>query len=217
MEIIYSDPRIVVCLKPFGVLSTDEPDGMPARLREALGTPCIRTVHRLDRVVGGVMVFARSHEAAKRLSADIAARRFQKEYLAVVHGSCAPEGMFCDRLHRDAATRKTVVTDADDRDAQDAVLRYQTLQTEDGLSLVHIQLETGRTHQIRAQFSAHGFPIVGDRKYGAPPYRPHEIALWSYALTFCHPQTGETMRFECPPPRTEPWTQMQNRNQTEKI
>ena len=147
MDILYQDNRVLVCVKPFGILSTDEDGGVPSLLRAQLRdeTACVRTVHRLDRVVGGVMLLARSREAARRLSSDVRARQVQKEYLAVVHGVPAANGTFCDYLHRDAASRKTLVVEAG-AETQYAVLHYRTLQTAGDLSLVHIRLETGRTH-----------------------------------------------------------------------
>ncbi|MGN0635328.1 MAG: RluA family pseudouridine synthase [Acutalibacteraceae bacterium] len=210
MEILYKDARILVCLKPCGVESTDVPGGVPELLRQTLGEPqgCVRTVHRLDRVVGGVMVLARSRMAAQILSAQIRAHTFQKEYLAVVHGEPG-NGTFCDLLFRNKQERKTYVAAEPGKDVQKAVLHYRTLDTANGLSLVHITLETGRTHQIRAQFSAHGFPLVGDRKYGAEALQAHEIALWSYALEFLHPQSGERVRFAALPPQTPPWNSFQ--------
>lgn len=209
MEILYQDNRILVCLKPHGVLSTDEPGGVPGLLRAQLGDEkaCVRTVHRLDQVVGGVMVLARSREASRILSAQISERQFQKEYLAVVHGK--PEqgrGTFRDLLLRCREEKKTYVVSEPGKDVQEAVLDYETLEYRSGLSLARIQLKTGRTHQIRAQFSAHGCPLYGDRKYGAPAAGEHEIALWSYRLAFQHPQTGENVSFAALPPQKEPWS-----------
>ena len=112
MDILYQDNRIAVCLKPPGVLSTDEPGGMPSLLRAALGTDCVRTVHRLDAAVGGVMVFARSRMAASILSEQIREHRFQKEYLAVVHGMLPAEGRMQDFLLRDRRDGMTRVADA---------------------------------------------------------------------------------------------------------
>lgn len=208
MNILYQDNRLVVCLKPSGVLSTDEPGGLPSLLRQELGDPaaCIRTVHRLDQVVGGVMVLARSREAAKRLSAQVQNRTFRKTYLAVVHGEIPESGTFTDLLRRDRATRRTYLADAPSRETQEAVLHFRRLSCTGGLSLVAIALETGRTHQIRAQFSGHGFPLVGDRKYGASQQEMEGIALWSAALTFSHPQTEAEMTFSAPPPACWPWS-----------
>ena len=158
MELLYTDARIVVCLKPAGVLSTDEPGGMPELLRRALGEPetgCVRTVHRLDRPVGGVMVFARSRMADSLLSRQVQAHTFEKDYLAVLEGVPAQaSGVLEDQLRRDTAARRTCVADAPGPDTRPARLSYRVLGEEDGRALVLIRLETGRTHQIRAQFSS---------------------------------------------------------------
>lgn len=210
MELLYQDKRILVCLKPAGVLSTDEPGGVPELARAALGDPgaCVRTVHRLDRVVGGLMVLARSARAASELSAQIRAGTFGKEYLAVVHGAPAPAaGTFTDLLLRDRAARMTRVTDRLEKGVQEAVLDYETEAAREGLSLVRITLRTGRTHQIRAQFSARGLPLVGDKKYGLGEDCP--IALWSHALSFRHPESDAPMSFTAPPPSLWPWTLFQ--------
>ncbi len=205
MEIVYCDDAIVVCLKPAGVLSTDEPGGVPELLRQQLGTDEIRTVHRLDRVVGGLMLLARTAEAASELSRQIRAGAFDKRYLAVVHGETPERGELRDLLLRDKAERKTYVVQAPGKGVQEAILRYETLAQAEGLSLVRIELVTGRTHQIRCQFSARGWPLVGDRKYSLRE-DGCEIALWSQMLAFRHPKSGEALRPEAPPPARWPWT-----------
>lgn len=208
MQILYSDARIVVCLKPAGALSTDEPGGVPALVRQALGLGadgCVRTVHRLDRPVGGVMVLARSRMAASLLSRQVQTHAFRKEYLAVLEGALPQEaGTLRDELARDAEKRITYAAPAPTKDTRTAVLHYRVLGEAEGLSLVHIRLETGRTHQIRAQFSSRGYPLAGDTKYGAKTDGP--IALWSYRVAFTHPQTGEAMTFSHEPPQSAPWT-----------
>ncbi len=207
MEILYQDNRIVVAVKPAGILSTDEPGGMPSLLRQALNTDCIRTVHRLDAQTGGVMVFARSRMAASLLSQQVRERQFSKCYLAAVHGTPQPQsGEMRDLLGRDSVRRVTYVADTPSADTREAVLTYETLDTADGLSLVRVQLHTGRTHQIRVQFTSRGLPLAGDRKYGIPEDGIVPLALWAYRLSFAHPQTGQEMSFTCPPPETEPWT-----------
>ena len=207
MELIYQDADIVVCVKPARVLSTDEPGGMPELVRQALGTQDVRTVHRLDRVVSGLMVLARSAEAASALSRQIREDQFEKEYLAVVHGHPeAPAGTYRDLLLRDKQERKTYIVTEPAKGVQEAILTYQELARAENLSRVRIQLQTGRTHQIRAQFSGRGLPLVGDRKYSLLE-DDCEIALWSYRLAFFHPTTGKPMEFALEPPEIYPWTE----------
>lgn len=208
MEFLYLDEHIAVCVKPARVLSTDEPGGMPELVRNALGEPDadVRTVHRLDRVVSGLMVLARSAAAASELSRQIRDDQFGKEYLAVIHGCPdSPAGRLTDLLLRNKQERKTYIVQEPAKGVQEAILDYQVLNTADELSRVRIQLITGRTHQIRAQFSGRGMPLVGDRKYSLLE-DPCEIALWSYRLSFSHPITGQAMEFTLEPPEIYPWT-----------
>lgn len=210
MEIIYQDRDIIVCIKPARVLSTDEPGGMPELLREALDNPKadIRTVHRLDRVVSGLMVLARSAQAASELSRQIREDQFQKEYLAVIHGRPETDsGTLTDLLLRNKQERKTYIVTEPAKGVQEAILHYQVLGSSDNLSRVRIQLVTGRTHQIRAQFSGRNMPLVGDRKYSLLE-DDCEIALWSYRLAFAHPVSKENMEFTMLPPDIYPWNQV---------
>ncbi len=205
MKILYQDADIVVAVKPARVLSTDEPGGMPELLRQALGTREFRTVHRLDRVVSGLMVLARNAVAASELSRQIRAGKFQKEYLAVLHGIPEnPSDRLTDLLLRDKARKMTMVATTPQKGAQEAALTYQTLHAIPDMSRVRIQLETGRTHQIRVQFASRGLPLVGERKYSTLD-DPCQIALWSYRLAFCHPATGASMEFTLEPPEEFPW------------
>lgn len=208
MDFLYLDDHIAVCVKPARVLSTDEPGGMPELVRDALGDPGadVRTVHRLDRVVSGLMVLARSAAAASELSRQIRDDQFGKEYLAVIHGYPeSPAGRLTDLLLRNKQERKTYIVQEPAKGVQEAILDYQVLNKTDKLSRVQIRLITGRTHQIRAQFSGRGMPLVGDRKY-ATLDDPCEIALWSYRLSFSHPVTGQAMEFTLEPPEIYPWT-----------
>ena len=209
MNIIYYDNNLIVCIKPAGVISTDEEGGMPQLLREALGDEKadIRAVHRLDQVVSGLMVYAQSNEAASELSRQVRCGDFRKSYLAVVHG--VPEqrkGRFEDILLRSKEKRKTFVINKPARGAQNAILDYELLGSNGDRSLVAIELITGRTHQIRAQFSHRRLPLLGDRKYGAGEDNCR-IALWSYSLSFINPETGKRMSFKVKPPREYPWTE----------
>ena len=211
MEILYRDDSLLVCLKPAGVLSTDEPGGVPELLRRELGDPAaeLRTVHRLDRVVGGLMVLARSAEAAAALSRQIREDAFEKEYLAAVHGDPGDSGTLRDLLVRDKARKMTFVADAPGKAVQEAVLDYRRLDRAEGLSLVRIRLRTGRTHQIRCQFASRGWELAGERKYSTRG-DPFPLALWSCALRFTHPESGKSLAFEAFPPKIEPWTSFNN-------
>ena len=210
MELVYVDEDILVCLKPARVLSTDEPGGVPELAREALGDPKadVRTVHRLDRVVAGLMVLARNARAASELSRQIRDGEFDKEYLAVVHGCPeAKQGTYRDLLGRDKARKMTFVAGEPGKGIQEAVLDYQVLKKTAGMSRVRVRLHTGRTHQIRVQFASRGMPLVGERKYSTLE-DPCEIALWSCRVGFTHPATGKRMEFVHEPPGAYPWTEV---------
>ena len=208
MDIIYQDKDILVCVKPAGVLSTDEPGGLPELVREALGDPDanVRTVHRLDRTVSGLMVLARRSKAASELSRQIREGEFGKEYMAVCHGNLQDDhGEFRDLLLRNKQERKTYIVTETGKDVQEAILEYWALKQAENMTRVRIRLHTGRTHQIRAQFSGRGLPLVGDKKYGVPE-DDCQIALWSCRLTFKHPYSGKPMEFQLDPPEIYPWS-----------
>lgn len=210
MELRYVDEDIVVCVKPPRVLSTDEPGGVPELVRAALGEPegDVRTVHRLDRVVSGLMVLARNARSASELSRQIREGEFEKTYLAVVHGCPeAPSGTLRDLLYRDKARRMTMVAQSPGKGVQEASLSYEVLASTGELTKLLIRLHTGRTHQIRVQFASRGLPLVGERKY-AVLEDPCQIALWSYALSFTHPARGARVEFSLEPPQVYPWTEL---------
>ncbi len=219
MEILYKDRDILVCVKPPRVLSTDEPGGLPELVRQELGDPKadVRTVHRLDRVVSGLMVLARNPAAASELSRQIREGTFQKEYFAVVHGGpSAPEGTFRDLLGRDKARKMTFVAPEPGKGIQEAVLDYKVLAAEADRAKVLVRLHTGRTHQIRVQFASRGMPLYGERKY-SERNDPCEIALWSYRLGFSHPTTGEPMEFTKEPPESAPWIMKERKESHEPL
>lgn len=208
LEILYSDPDILVCIKPPRVLSTDEPGGLPSLIRSALRDPQadVRTVHRLDRVVSGIMVLARNAKAASELSRQIREDIFEKEYLAVVHGRpAADKGTLTDLLYRDKARRMTMVASEPAKGVQEAILDYSVENHTEQMSRVKVYLRTGRTHQIRVQFASRGMPLIGERKY-CTLEDPCEIALWSHRIAFLHPKTGEKVDFFKEPPQIYPWT-----------
>ena len=204
LEILYQDQALVVCVKPFRVLSTDEPGGMPDLIRQAIGQPQakVRTVHRLDQVVGGLMVYGLTGHAASELSRQIREDQFQKEYQAVVHWRPQYDaGTYIDLLGRNEKTRKTYVAKVPGKGIQQAVLHYRLLDNRQGFSLVEIRLETGRTHQIRVHMAFLGCPLAGDFLYGTElEALPQRFALHSAALRLRQPVTGEEIALSSPLP-----------------
>ena len=207
MKILYCDEHIIVCIKPSGAVSMDEPGGMPKLIRQAIGEDkVVRTVHRLDSIVSGLMVYALSKEAASGLSMQMEEGSFGKEYMAVLEGRPKKsKGELRDYLDRNKRERKTYVTDKKNRYAQEAILTYRTCAEVRDYTLVRIKLITGRTHQIRCQFSSRDLPLYGDKKYGSV-HGEERIALWSCHLTFKHPVSGKRMDFSALPPERVPWT-----------
>ena len=202
MHMLYEDEALVLCEKPAGIIS--EEGGMPVLLRKALGGE-IYCVHRLDRETGGLMVYARTKEAAATISEAIAQGRLEKEYLAVTEGEVPKEGTLRDLLYRDAAKNKTYVVNRLRKGVREAELSYERLACREGLSLLRIRLQTGRSHQIRVQFASRRFPLVGDRKYGSR-YRDVQLALWSVRLCLPHPESGKPVEGQLRPPELWPWT-----------
>lgn len=206
MEILFEDKYIVVAVKPRGVLS--EAHASEANMPALLGGN-VFPVHRLDRTVGGVMVYARTREAAAKLSAAVQQKKLEKEYTAIVSGTPAPaEGEMRDYLFKDSAKNKSFVVDSARKGAKEAVLSYRTLDArtykEQALARVKIRLQTGRSHQIRVQLASRGWPLVGDGKYGSR-VKAEYPALFATGLSFPHPKTGKKMQFSTPVPADFPW------------
>ena len=191
MEILYSDREIAVCVKPVGL---DSESAVPAELKKALGGE-IYTVHRLDKNVGGVMVYARTKSAAAALSRAIQEGQFVKEYVALVHGTPPESGDWEDLLWKDSKKNKVFVVKRMRGGVKKARLEFVRL-AEGEESLVRIRLHTGRSHQIRVQFASRGYPLVGDHKYGARDSSPAPM-LFSCKLSF--PYQGKTLQFEAKP------------------
>ena len=212
LNVLYCDEAVLVCEKPTGCLSEPGPGrNLPQLaelwLRERGETGPLHTVHRLDKPVGGLTVLARTRAAAASLIGQIAAGTVEKEYLAVLRGVPAePEAVLEDLLFHDSRTNKTFVVSRPRKGVREAKLSYRVLAragTEAApLTLVRVRLYTGRTHQIRAQFSHRGLPLLGDVRYGSRA--EHGPALFSCFLSFDHPATGKRMVFEAKP-RGTPW------------
>jgi len=213
VEIIYEDHEIVVCVKPVGVLSQESSaceESMITILKE--NRKYIAPIHRLDRAVSGIMVYAKTPSAAASLSRQVQENTMVKEYLAAVHGVPGEqEGVLEDILFKDSSKNKSYVVKTMRKGAKRASLEYRAVKTvpfaEGQATLVEICLHTGRTHQIRVQFASRKMPLLGDGKYGG---RDHikQIGLFSRRLTFLHPKTGEKMVFDAFPDKTtSPWDQ----------
>ena len=206
IKILYEDSFIIVCVKPAGIVS--ESGGMPEILSKQLGTDRIYCVHRLDRGTSGIMLYAKDEKPAGACSRLFAEGLFAKHYCAVVCGY--PEsssGTLEDFLYHDRIKNKTYVVNRIRKGVKPAKLSFRIIGTavEPKISLLDISLETGRSHQIRAQFSSRGLPLFGDRKYGGATSQGG-IALISRSAEFPHPITGEPLRFSIPLPDTEPWS-----------
>lgn len=206
LKILYSDHDIVVCVKPAGVLSQDAGEqSMPGLLRRQLSSETFHVIHRLDREVGGVMVFARTERAAAKLGKAVQERKLEKEYLAVLRGVPEmPEATLEDLLYHDKTKNKTYVVKRRRKGVRDAKLSYNVLKTEEQHALVHVRLYTGRTHQIRVQFASRQLPLAGDGKYGGKE-PGSSLGLWSFRLAFPHPISEKWMEFEEKMPEAEPW------------
>ena len=206
VKILHTDRCFLVCLKPPGIVSTDCPGGLPEQVRRTLGdgNANLRTVHRLDAATGGLMVLARTKQAAQILSRQVAEHGFGKEYFALAQGTLPQCGTMEDLLGRDTVRRMTYVAREPGKDVRPAKLTYEVLDRRDGISLVRVFLHTGRTHQIRVQFASRQWPLVGDRKYGNGD-GAQTMGLWACRLEFSHPFTHEPMSFFAPPPAEGIW------------
>lgn len=191
MEILYSDRDLAVCIKPVGLDSEQE---VPARLKELLGGE-IFPIHRLDKNVGGVMVYARTKPAAAALSKAVQDGSMVKEYVAMVHGTPPESGDWQDYLFKDSRKNKVFVVKKERNGVKKARLEFRRI-TAGETSLVRIRLHTGRSHQIRVQFSSRGFPLVGDHKYGSRDTRT-EPMLFSCSIQF--PYREKNMHFDTLP------------------
>ena len=191
MTILYSDHDLAVCVKPVGLDSEQE---LPNALKETLGGE-IFPIHRLDKNVGGVMVYARTKPAAAALSKAVQEGTMVKEYVALVHGTPPASGDWEDLLWKDSSKNKVFVVKRERKGVKKARLEYTRL-TESNPALVRIKLHTGRSHQIRVQFSSRGYPLVGDHKYGS---RDESTAPMLFSCRISFPWKKETKVFEALP------------------
>ena len=216
VKIIYEDNHIIVAIKPAGVLSQSDGSNAPdmltilkAYIKEKYQKPgevFLGLVHRLDRPVSGVMVFARTSKAASRLSEQIRSRKVDKIYRCVVTGVLEGEGRLENYISKDESSNTVTVSDFEKPGFKASYLDYRAVSSKDGMTLAEVRLGTGRSHQIRAQMAHSGHPIIGDQKYGKKDNRTKDIALEAYKLSIEHPVKREFITFEAPVPGTFPWS-----------
>lgn len=217
IKILFEDNHLLVVEKPVNIpIQEDESKDkdLLTLLKEDLkkrydkpGNVYLGLVHRLDRPVGGVVVFAKTSKAASRLSDQVRTHTFDKKYHAICCSTTlAHQGKLVDYLVKDEKKNKVHVTNDKNPKAKKAILTYSVMDQKDNLSCVKINLETGRSHQIRVQFASRGAPLWGDQRYNPAPKEHGQIALWATSLTINHPVTKESLTFVSYPPSTYPWS-----------
>ncbi len=213
IPILYEDNHLLVVHKPAGLLSQEDHTGRPDLLNlckeyikdryEKPGNVFLGLLHRLDKPVSGVMVFAKTSKAASRISGQIRTRKVKKTYLAVLDGDPPPNGVLEHHLLKNHKSNMTEVVSSAQKKSKLAKLSFQTIARTDGLALVDINLETGRAHQIRVQFAEIGTPVHGDKRYGKST--SVSIALHAHKFRLLHPTLKEEREFVAPLPKQAPW------------
>ncbi|MEG0393154.1 RluA family pseudouridine synthase [Anaerorhabdus sp.] len=217
IKILFEDNHLLVVEKPVNIpIQEDESKDKDLltlckedlkRRYDKPGNVYLGLVHRLDRPVGGVVIFAKTSKAASRLSEQVRTHQFKKIYNAVIcNGHFKESGTLIDYLVKDEKKNTVRVTKESDPKGKKAILRYQVLCQKKDLSYVEIELETGRSHQIRVQFSSRNAPLWADQRYNPNAKEHAQIALWATSLTFFHPVTKEEITIVSQPPREFPWT-----------
>lgn len=216
INILYEDNHLLVVEKPINIPVQEDSshdldllsilkDDLKKRYHKP-GNVYLGLIHRLDRPVGGVMVFAKTSKAASRLSEQVRTHQLKKEYHAVVLGKINTTGHFVDKLYKDTKKNMVIVSDK----GKKSILDYELISSKQGLSLVKINLKTGRSHQIRVQFSSRNHPLYGDQRYNKTSKPGEQIALFASSLSFFHPVTKEKITFSLPLPKRKPWNLFEN-------
>ena len=226
IRILYEDNHLLIVEKPVNVpvqqdisKDLDLLTMLKRYIKETYdkkGNVYLSLVHRLDRPVGGIILFAKTSKAASRMSDLLRRRQLERTYVAIVRGNVRKErDTLSDYLLKDRRKNQVYVVTKDTKNAKRAILHYETLARSKNLSLLKVMLETGRSHQIRVQLSEIGHPLYGDQKYGATWNKVGEqLALWAYELSFIHPVRRKRLSVRCMPPNVFPWNQFQiNKNE----
>lgn len=217
IPILYEDNHLLIVEKPVNIPvqqdRSNDPDLLNLLKRDLKirynkpGNVYLSLIHRLDRPVGGAIVFAKTSKAASRLANLLRQRKIKRKYLAVVHGSIPNKHKtLVHYLRKDRKKNEVSVVPQQMKHAKKAILHYRVLEQKKEFSLVEIELETGRSHQIRVQFQAIGHPLFGDQKYGERVNKPgQQIALWANELSFVHPVRKTEVTIQSNPPNRHPW------------
>lgn len=211
ISVIYEDNHLLVVEKPINIPvqadSSNDKDLLTLLkeyIKNKYNKPSkvyLGLVHRLDRPVGGIMVFAKTSKAASRLSEQVRTNKFRKTYYAILEGKANNQDVLVDKLLKDTKTNTVKV----DKNGKEAILDYELLEYKEPYSLVKIDLKTGRSHQIRVQFSSRGLPLYGDQRYNKNAKVGEQIALFAKEITFIHPTTKEELTFKLDLPNRKPW------------
>lgn len=218
INVLYEDNHLLIVDKPVNIpVQADASEDkdlltiLKAYIKEKYNKPgdvFLGLVHRLDRPVGGAMVFARTSKAASRLSNEVRLHKLEREYHAVVQDQFKQKkGTLTNHLFKNQSTNISKVVHKNHKNAKEAKLDYEVKEAVDGLSLVKVKLHTGRSHQIRVQLSHAGHPLIGDQKYNKNAEAGRQIALYSTYLKVKHPTKDEYIEVDCPPPTSYPWSE----------
>lgn len=219
INVLYEDNHLLIVEKPVNIVVQEDASKdmdllnmLKSYIKEKYNKPgdvYLGLVHRLDRPVGGVMVFARTSKAASRLSNELRKQQIYRKYKAIIRGTLPnKQGELVDYLYKDRKKNLVSVVSSKNKDGKKAILEYKVLSKKDNLSMLEVELKTGRSHQIRVQLANQGTPLYGDQKYGEHVNKHgQQIALWASSLSVKHPTKDEMITVESEPPKEYPWAE----------
>ncbi|MGD6766885.1 RluA family pseudouridine synthase [Mammaliicoccus lentus] len=219
INVLYEDNHLLIVEKPVNIAVQEDASKdmdllnmLKSYIKEKYNKPgdvYLGLVHRLDRPVGGVMVFARTSKAASRLSNELRKQQIYRKYKAIIRGTLPnKQGELVDYLYKDRKKNLVTVVSSKNKGGKKAILEYKVLSKKDNLSMLEVELKTGRSHQIRVQLANQGTPLYGDQKYGEHVNKHgQQIALWASSLSVKHPTKDEMITVESEPPKEYPWAE----------